>query len=132
MISTNHNIRRVLLATIQDCGLCPCPRCLVPKARLDHLGWAQDMSGHLQNAHTNFADLVSRAWDCIYNSGFAVMSAGVECMLEPFSIVPTMVCFLTSMCSFKGLTALYQECFRRKTWFIWFQLTSNARRGPAA
>src|SRR5487761_1612982 len=32
-----HLFIRVLLATIRDQGLCPCPRCLVPKSRLDQL-----------------------------------------------------------------------------------------------
>lgn len=38
---------RVLLATIRDFGLCPCPRCLTPKSKLHLMGQARDAAYRL-------------------------------------------------------------------------------------
>ncbi|KAG2336228.1 hypothetical protein BDR05DRAFT_896996, partial [Suillus weaverae] len=34
---------KVLITTIKDMGLCPCPRCLTPKKLFDSLGLIRDM-----------------------------------------------------------------------------------------
>lgn len=42
-------IYRVLIATIKDMGLCPCPRCLTPKSSFSFLGLARDMKSRIAN-----------------------------------------------------------------------------------
>jgi len=82
----------MLLATLRDKGLCLCPRCLVPKDELDLLGQVRDGQKRISRARTFHANLIIKARDCIYNLGFSVRSAGIERMLKPLSLVPTMVC----------------------------------------
>ena len=81
---------RVLLATIRDKGLCPCPRCLTPKAKLDLMGRHND-SGPQKTLRTYMCDLVTRAHSFIYNKAIPIMGAAVEETLKPMSLVPTLV-----------------------------------------
>ena len=70
---------RALLATIRDKGLCPCPRCLVPKSKLDQTGTKRDSKFRLQN---------DRA---IYDSAAAIAGAAVNRLLKATSSVPPLV-----------------------------------------
>jgi len=45
-----HCFGRVMLATIHDQGLCPCPHCLVPKRKLDQLGVFADIRDQISKA----------------------------------------------------------------------------------
>lgn len=87
----------MLLATVRDRGLCPCPRCLVPKPELDRLGQKKDDKGRITRARTYCADLINvpylvqSARKSIYEKGFPVASAGIERVLRPLSLVPTTV-----------------------------------------
>ena len=87
MISFN----RVLLATIWDKGLCPCPWCLVTKSKLDRLGTRWDGSVHLSKFWEFIADKVDAAWQAVYDLGKSICSTVVEDLLRSFSGVPTMV-----------------------------------------
>ncbi|KAF8427567.1 hypothetical protein L210DRAFT_3652625 [Boletus edulis BED1] len=65
---------KVLLATIRDKGICPCPRCLIPKSnfyrqKVFHARWA------------------------IYKLGKPLKSVVVERILKAFSLVPTVNTF---------------------------------------
>ncbi|KAI6105955.1 hypothetical protein EDD16DRAFT_1491607 [Pisolithus croceorrhizus] len=40
-----NSFDRIILATIHDKGLCPCPRCCIPKSSFHHLGFASDLKG---------------------------------------------------------------------------------------
>jgi len=82
---------RVLLATIRDKGLCPCPRCLIPKSKLDQTGTKHDSKFRLQNACTYLFNWVQIARNAIYKSGAAVASALVNRLLKATSSVPTLV-----------------------------------------
>lgn len=81
---------RVLLATIRDRGLCPCPRCLVPKSRLDCLGLARDKA--IRSKLREFTkDRVLLARRVIYELGNSITGVRVEDLLKDISAVPTLV-----------------------------------------
>ena len=82
---------RALLATIRDKGLCPCPRCLVPKSKLDQTGTKRDSKFRLQNDRTYLFDRVLIARNAIYNSAAAIAGAAVNRLLKATSSVPTLV-----------------------------------------
>lgn len=81
---------RVLLATIWDKGLCPCPRCLTPKAKFDLMGRHND-SGPRKTLRTYMHNLVTRACSFIYDKAIPIMGVAVEETLKPMSLVPTLV-----------------------------------------
>ena len=82
---------RALLATIRDRGLCPCPRCLVPKSKLDQTGTKRDSKFRLQNDRTYLFDHVLAARNAIYKSAAPIAGAAVNRLLKATSSVPTLV-----------------------------------------
>lgn len=86
---------RALLAAIRERGLCPCPRCLVPKSELHQMGLVEDMKKRISRARTYLSGAIDAARKAIYTGGLYIMSAPVERLLKPFSLVPTMVCITT-------------------------------------
>jgi hypothetical protein len=109
------SFNRVLLATIRDKGLCPCPRCLVTKSKLDALGTRQDISVRLKKFREFMADRVTAARQAIYVQAKSIRSTIVENILKSFSGVPTTV-------SSQNLTAyasqtypLLSECLRESS-----------------
>lgn len=82
---------RVLLATIRDKGLCPCPRCLAPKSKLDQTGTKQDIKFRLKNVRTYLFDYVQVARNAIYKSGAAIAGTVVDRLLKATSSIPTLV-----------------------------------------
>jgi hypothetical protein len=80
----------VLLATIRNKGLCPCPRCLVSKSELDRLGLRRDISIRINKFREYAADKVDIARKAIYNLAKAIHSTVVEDLLKSFSGVPTL------------------------------------------
>jgi hypothetical protein len=81
---------RVLLATIRNKGLCPCPRCLVSKSDLDRLGLRRDISIRIDKFREFMADKVNIARKAIYNLAKPIHSTIVEDLLKSFSGVPTL------------------------------------------
>ncbi|KAL1712617.1 hypothetical protein EV715DRAFT_267796 [Schizophyllum commune] len=81
----------VLLATIRDGGLCPCPRCLVEKSKLDRLGLRRDMTTRLAKARRVFTDYVIWARNAIYRFAHPIGGKVMEMILKPYSAVPTVV-----------------------------------------
>jgi len=82
---------RVLLATIRDQGLCPCPRCLVPDAKLDQLGLVADMKIRINKYRVYPTESVNKARNAIYNLGVPVNGTTVQQLLKSTSTVPTSV-----------------------------------------
>ncbi|KXN80909.1 hypothetical protein AN958_06844 [Leucoagaricus sp. SymC.cos] len=80
---------KVLLATICDKGLFPCPCCLISKSTLHSLGLKDDTNTHTQGFRSYFAEKIANARRAIYNHGYAIRSVVVEAILKPFSLVPT-------------------------------------------
>lgn len=82
---------RVLLATIWDKGLCPCPLCLIPKSDFARLGLVSNMSTRLTKIHEYFCDQIRAACDAIYKLGSPIKGTMPEHYLKEFSLVPTIV-----------------------------------------
>jgi len=72
-------------------GLCPCPRCLVPKSKLDQTGTKRDSKFRLKNARKYLFDSVQYARNAIYNSAAAIAGTAVDRLLKATSSVPTLV-----------------------------------------
>ena len=85
------NFFRVLLATIRDKGLCPCPHCLVPKTHLDRLGLKLDIKNQITQFQQYMADKVKAARRIIFQHARLITSTNVEAFLKSFSGVPTEV-----------------------------------------
>jgi len=108
-----HPFNRVLLATIRDKGLCPCPRCLVPKSKLDQTGTKRDSNFRLKNARTYLLDKVRTARDAIYRLGMAISGAVVDRLLKVTSSVPTVVSpisLIFLMVIHLNIVLLFLEC----------------------
>lgn len=87
-------ISRVLLATIRNLGSFPCPRCLIPKAKIPEVGMKRDDSRResaQRVADTGLFSKIKKARSWIYNEGLGVKAAAVERLLSPTSLVPTTV-----------------------------------------
>ncbi|KAL1658266.1 hypothetical protein GGF50DRAFT_131811 [Schizophyllum commune] len=80
---------KVLLATIRDGGLCPCPRCFVAKTKLDRMGLVRDMKARLQSARTYLLDRVQWARKAIYKLAHLIGGTVVDSSLKDYSAVPT-------------------------------------------
>jgi hypothetical protein len=88
-----HIFLRVLLATIRDQGLCPCPRCLVPKTKLDRLGLIADMNARVNNArhYRDVAVFIEKAHRAIFEEGAPIGGVTVQRLLKSTSNVPMSV-----------------------------------------
>ena len=85
---------RVILSSIRDLGRCPCPRCLIPMARVYRMGMVQDMKERKTLARVddeNRRHKVELAREIIYKKNYAVNNEKVESILRPESLVPTAV-----------------------------------------
>ncbi|KAF5316669.1 hypothetical protein D9619_006659 [Psilocybe cf. subviscida] len=85
---------KVLLATIRDKGLCPCPRCLVQKSKLDQTGTAYDRNTRLKNGRKYLLDCVQIARNAVYKLAAAISGTVVNRLLKPTSSVPTVNAFI--------------------------------------
>ncbi|KIJ29828.1 hypothetical protein M422DRAFT_187908 [Sphaerobolus stellatus SS14] len=89
---------KVLLATIRDLGLCPCPRCDIEKKQVDLMGMDRDMARRRNPNHIRKDDHarrydVEKARALIDVKGVPVTGKGVENILKPHSRVPTVNAF---------------------------------------
>jgi hypothetical protein len=85
---------RILLASIRNRGKCPCPRCLIPKSRVEKMGMKRDMEertslARFDNNHRKW--MVATARSIIYEKNYAVNREAVENILKEQSLVPTSV-----------------------------------------
>ncbi|KAF8143601.1 hypothetical protein K438DRAFT_1993739 [Mycena galopus ATCC 62051] len=85
---------KVLLATIRDGGICPCPRCLTPKSKLPFMGHLRDLAARADQARKYLGDKVKIARRHIYRSASGIGSAPVELLLKETSSVPTLNAFI--------------------------------------
>jgi hypothetical protein len=82
---------RVLLATIRDGGMCPCPRCLIPKTEMHLMGFARDISARVSKARKYLGLRVRAARVHIYKLAYGIGSDKVNDSLKESSSVPTLV-----------------------------------------
>ncbi|KAK7688185.1 hypothetical protein QCA50_008555 [Cerrena zonata] len=86
---------KVLLATIRDKGLCPCPQCLTPKTKLHLMGQVNDLAFRIgSGARKYLARSVKRAREYIYTLGSGIASTAVDGLLKETSSVPTLNAFI--------------------------------------
>ena len=88
---------RVLIANIRNLGGCPCPRCLIPKAKFHNVATENDMLHCDVLARRDTAgrrEKISSARRLIYEEQYVVDTPQVEVLLKPESLVPTVVCFM--------------------------------------
>ena len=90
-------ITRVLLGTIRDKGICPCPRCLTPKSKMDQTGAKRDSQFREKNVRKYLLNYVCVARDAIYKNAFAIGGAIIDRLLKPTSSVPTLVSLFLSL-----------------------------------
>jgi len=84
-------VDRVLIAAIRDMGVCPCPRCLIPKSYFWRIGLSADMSARVSRVRQYLRDKITAARDAIYKLGIPIKGAAAERLLKEFSLVPTFV-----------------------------------------
>jgi hypothetical protein len=82
------------MACIRNLGGCLCPRCTIQRSNAQLVGTRKDRNDRIKlrrvdNDHLQF--MVSQARQHIYVHNNPVNSAGVERLLKPLSLVPTMV-----------------------------------------
>ncbi|KAH9476132.1 hypothetical protein JR316_0011703 [Psilocybe cubensis] len=85
---------KVLLATIRDKGMFPCPRCMVHRSKLDLMGLYRDLQTRVKQLRTFMVEKVKAARDLIYRQGYGIKSQQVEDRLQEFSGVPTQNAFV--------------------------------------
>jgi hypothetical protein len=124
--SVHSSFYRVLIATIKDMGLCPCPRCLTPKKLFSDLGLLQDMKSRLNNLRMYTKTKVIEARDFIYRCGNTVDGVKVDHSLGGGSWVPTLVCE-TAFLLFYGQLYLIAESIRHEAWTSRSQSIPDAR-----
>jgi hypothetical protein len=86
---------RILIASIRNLGLCPCPRCLIPLNRVHNLGMVRDMNQRKTLARVDDIHRQSKitaARRVIYEKHYQVDSTAVENLLQEESWVPNEVC----------------------------------------
>ena len=93
LYSADSCLTRVLITTVRNLGGCPCPRCLIPKDRIQNMGRPRDRLQRktLERNDERRGTMVSAARSLIYEKDFGVGSAAVERILKPQSWVPTSV-----------------------------------------
>ena len=87
---------RVLLASIQNKGRCPCLQCLIPLSEVQWVGTISNWSKQVSKARVdsqNNQHSIDTARDIIYNQNYAVDSEPVKKLLGEESLVPTKVSF---------------------------------------
>ena len=93
-------LRRVILATIQDKGNCPCPHCLISRSMFHHTGFLRDLAARLLRARTYLLDKIKLARHAIYMLGQPLKGTTAETILKEQSLVPTLVRILFVSCSY--------------------------------
>ncbi|KIK75785.1 hypothetical protein PAXRUDRAFT_784545 [Paxillus rubicundulus Ve08.2h10] len=84
---------KILIATIRDKGICPCPRCLVPKSSFGRLGLFTDIVMRLSKARTYLRSKIISARHAIYQLGVPIKGNTFAERLAPlnFNVFPTLV-----------------------------------------
>ncbi|KAG2054238.1 hypothetical protein BDR06DRAFT_982465 [Suillus hirtellus] len=88
---------KVLIVTMKDMGLCPCPHCVTPKSMFGFLGLARDMNNCINNLQAYMTANIVKARDFIYTWGNTVDDVKVENMLGEGSQVPVLNQFVTKL-----------------------------------
>ena len=129
LLSGHWLVWRVLLATIQDKGRCPCPHYLIPKSNLYRTGFLKDLAVRFSLARTYLVDKVKLAQQAIYMLGQPLKGTTAETILKDESLVPTLVRILFGS---RGNFTSPSELFLRATITLRIQIIpdSSCRLAP--
>ena len=75
-------------------GVCPCPRCLIPKSKVHQIVTERDMAQQTTLWHCDTKaqhDKVVAAHQLIYERQYVVHASQIEELLKSESLVPTLV-----------------------------------------
>ncbi|KAJ7799440.1 hypothetical protein B0H14DRAFT_3491588 [Mycena olivaceomarginata] len=100
---TRPIILRILLATIRNLGKAPCPRCYLPKEKIEDLGTARDEKKRETLARTDehvCNGTIRRIQDWIYTRGRTVTSSTFDFFLLARSWTPTSNVFSDKLSKF--------------------------------
>ena len=112
-VTIDQIIYRIILASIRDKGICPCPRCLVPKSTIRNLGTTNDRRLRetlLRSDNPKRRSEISSARCIIYEENYMVNSAAVEKILKQESLVPNLV-ISPSAPKTGNINLCLKECF---------------------
>jgi hypothetical protein len=117
---------RILLASIRQLGICPCPRCLIPLSEVHKLGTKRDIARRVTRARVDDQSRrgkVVAARRLIYQKNYPINSLAVENLLKEQSLVPTDVRdpIIMSYLLSKHPTFVSPECVLEETLAFWFQ-----------
>ncbi|KIK11741.1 hypothetical protein PISMIDRAFT_122141 [Pisolithus microcarpus 441] len=84
---------KIIVAAIRDKGLCPCPRCCLPKSSFSRLGFTSDRTGRLTRARFYARNKICAARRAIYQFGNPIKGTAVERILKDCSLVLTLNSF---------------------------------------
>ncbi|KJA15704.1 hypothetical protein HYPSUDRAFT_148732 [Hypholoma sublateritium FD-334 SS-4] len=94
---------KVLLSSIRNMGICPCPQCLIPKGRAHLLGTTDDRNQRRDLARVgdqHYRAKITDARKIIYQNNRTVDSVMVQRLLKPESLVPTQNAFSDKLSRF--------------------------------
>ena len=83
-----------MIASIQNLGLCPCPRCLIPMAHVPNMGMSRDLAQRVSLTHVDDVDRCARvqaAQTAVNENNHPVNGAAIKRLLDQDSLVPSMV-----------------------------------------
>ncbi|TFK72816.1 hypothetical protein BDN72DRAFT_742067, partial [Pluteus cervinus] len=88
---------KVILLTMRDKGLCPCPRCLIQTKDLDGLGLVKDIKIRSTRTRIFSKDDVVLARKMIYEQGYSIKGEAVNNILKDRSDVPVLNAFFEKL-----------------------------------
>src|ERR1700710_1585152 len=118
-------IVRALLATIRNLGGCPCPRCLIPKSRVQNLGLSLDIKQRKTLERKDDSSRQSKitiSRSLIYDRGYGVRSNAVENLLKEHLLVLTSVHVHHCRIVDRVLTTIFQNAFSERLGCLGFDL----------
>jgi hypothetical protein len=105
------------VSCVRNGGTCLCPRCLIPRNRVQNLGMTLDMKQRQTLARVDDESrtrLIERAREIIYRKNYAVDTDAVEAILKEQSLVPTLVCSENALSMHYLIFSPFQGAFTEK------------------
>ena len=114
--TSSDDFLRILIASIQNLGTCPCPCCCIPLNCVYQMGMPEDRNRRTTLARVDDAhcqNLVVAARCIIYEKHYQINSKAVEDLLWNESLTPNVVCLISVLPKYVILiiTDLMQNTF---------------------
>jgi uncharacterized protein YcbX len=84
---------RIIIAAVRSGGLCPCPRCTVPKSDFGNTGTSEDRNrrGDSRRDPRVQKELAQQTHELVHNAKRAISNKNIEKLLKPNSWTPVIV-----------------------------------------